>query len=93
MKHAFVVDKFEKEGHTTRENSGVIRMRVVVYSDNGEALFSTRVGSARKCDTNTCYPAEVKEALKLATQHGDLPKWHDLTARRFYTRRQRARTA
>lgn len=68
-------------------------MRIEVWSDDGNLLFKCYKGSQRRCDGTTCYPSEVKEALRLATKHGDLPKWYDLTVRRFFARRQRDRMA
>jgi hypothetical protein len=74
-----------------------VKMRVIVYSDDGNELFRADVGSKRKCDGNNCYPVEVKDALMLAWNHGELPKWRDLTwlvgGYFFYPRRQRDREA
>ena len=49
-------------------------MRVIVYSDDGNNVFSVRCGSRRWCDGNTVQLGEVMEALALAATHRDLPQ-------------------
>lgn len=66
-------------------------MKVTVFSDDGNKLFQVTVGSTRSCDGNTCYPTEVKDALELAYNHGELPKWSDASDEDFKARRQQDR--
>ena len=72
-------------------------MRIEVWSDDGNLLFKCYEGSTRRCDGTDCYPQEVKDAIMLAWNHGDLPKFRDLTwlvgGYLFYRRRQRDRMA
>ena len=71
-------------------------MKVQVFSDDGNLLFTDVVGSDRECDANSCVVNEVLDALLLATHHHDLIQragrgWE--TQEQFFKRRERDRKA